>query len=62
MCWLELANLLGVAALFAIELCGEQHVVHPDDAVHRRADFVTDVAQERRLHVEASIASSRARR
>ncbi len=42
-------DLLGVGALLLVQCGVEQQLVHADHAVHRCADLVADVGQERRL-------------
>ena len=44
-------DLFGVGALFFVEAGVQKQLVHADHAVHRGADLVAHVRQERRLHV-----------
>ena len=44
-------DLLGALALLVGQAHVEQQLGHADHAVHRRADLVAHVGQERRLHV-----------
>ena len=50
-CSPECRDLLGEVALLVVESGVEQQLGHADHAVHRRADLVAHVGQERRLHV-----------
>ncbi len=43
--------LLSALALLVGEVCVEQELVHAEHAVHRRADLVAHVGQERGFHV-----------